>query len=290
MRALEEAFEKVRRDLFPFRFHVWVTLGFAAFLDQCGRGGGSSIPSPPEVGDARRFPDVGGATEWAVANWLLIGGLVVAGLLCALAFVALVLWISSRGTFVYLDDVAFSRAEIVRPWNAHARAADDYFRWWLGLTVATVALVGSILGMAGLVVYAITRGGARPMLAVALVVVFALLAVFVVALAASLASLALRDFVAPLQMARGIPCGEAVRLVADLVQAHVGVFLVYLLLKLVFTVALALAMVLAGCLTCCLGFLPVVSQTLLQPAFYLERAWSLCLLRQLGHPLGQEAP
>jgi hypothetical protein len=29
----------------------------------------------------------------------------------------------------------------------------------------------------------------------------------------------------------------------------------------------------------------VVTQTFLQPLFFFERAWSLCLLRQLGHDL-----
>jgi hypothetical protein len=39
------------------------------------------------------------------------------------------------------------------------------------------------------------------------------------------------------------------------------------------------------CLTCGCGLLPVVAQTLLQPVFYFERAWSLLLLQQFGYGL-----
>ena len=31
--AAREAFEHTRRQLFPFRFERWLTLGFVAFLD-----------------------------------------------------------------------------------------------------------------------------------------------------------------------------------------------------------------------------------------------------------------
>ncbi len=42
-------------------------------------------------------------------------------------------------------------------------------------------------------------------------------------------------------------------------------------------------MVLIGsCLTCCIGALPLVNQTLFQPIYYAERAWSLKLLAQMG--------
>jgi hypothetical protein len=59
----------------------------------------------------------------------------------------------------------------------------------------------------------------------------------------------------------------------------------------VFEVARGVLLVLAACLTLCCILLPVVTQTVLQPLFFFERAWSLCLLRQMGYDLmGGEAP
>jgi hypothetical protein len=51
-----------------------------------------------------------------------------------------------------------------------------------------------------------------------------------------------------------------------------------------------LAALVVGCCTCCCGFLPVVAQTVLQPAYYFERAWPLFLLRRLGYDVLPPAP
>ena len=98
-----------------------------------------------------------------------------------------------------------------------------------------------------------------------------------------LARVALRDFVAPLQLAGGLPCGAAARVLESLVLQHPGAFVLYLLLKLLLVVVAGLVIAVGGCLTCCLGFLPVVMQVVFQPLFFFERAFSLCLLRQMGH-------
>ena len=68
-------------------------------------------------------------------------------------------------------------------------------------------------------------------------------------------------------------------------NAHPGVFVVYVLLKIVFGIASGILVLVAACLTCCCVLLPIVTQTALQPLFFFERAWSLFLLRQLGHDL-----
>jgi len=106
-----------------------------------------------------------------------------------------------------------------------------------------------------------------------------------VLLAGGLAAMALRDFVAPLQMHGQTTCGPAVRLLVALVRIHPVAFLLYLVLKIVFGVAQGVLLVLAACLTLCCILLPVVTQTVLQPLFFFERAWSLCLLRQMGYDL-----
>src|SRR6266850_5747431 len=89
--AAREAFEHTRRLLFPFRFERWLTLGFVAFLDQCGRGGvGGAWPGSPPGGG---FPGTGAGTgagsgdlsnlgSWFTAHLGLIVGVAV-GVLAA---------------------------------------------------------------------------------------------------------------------------------------------------------------------------------------------------------------
>ena len=298
--AVRDAIEHTRRSLFPIRVEKWLVLGFLAFLDQCGRslngggpGGGGEGPHPgwkvhgvrgaaEEVAEFLRT-----AQAWLSEHVVAVAVGAAVGLVLLTAFVALVLWINARGTFMYLDNVASGRAEIGRPWREHAEAAHSYFGWRFGLAVATLAV---LLFAAGLVLVAATafvrghlEGAASGVTALALVPVLVLLMLALPLLA--LAGLALRDFVAPLQMATGLTCGQAARVLEGLVVEHPGAFLLYLLLKLVLSVLIGIAIVVGGCLTCCLAFLPVVLQTLLQPLFFFERAWSVFLLRRMGHDL-----
>jgi hypothetical protein len=99
----------------------------------------------------------------------------------------------------------------------------------------------------------------------------------------ALAALALRDFVAPLQLASGLPCGASARVLEALVLANPGAFVLYLLLKLAIVVVSGIVIAILGCLTCCIAFLPVLMQVVFQPLFFFERAFSVFLLRQLGY-------
>jgi hypothetical protein len=296
--AARDAYDHTRRQLFPIRLERWLVLGLLAFLDQCGRtfrGGGGSPGSghghglgapvgwPPDAGQLGEWAQR--ASEWLAAHAALLALGVVFGLLVFGVVAAIVLWVNARGVFMYADAVATGRVELTRPWRQHAAAASSYFGWSLGLTLAILL---TILFAGGLVVstaFAFVTGrlhgtGGWPIVA-AMVPVLVLLALALPLLA--LAGVALRDFVAPLQLATGLPCGAAARLLETLVVAHPGAFVLYLLLKLLVVIGTGLVVVVFGCLTCCIGFLPIVMQTVFQPLFHFERSLSLVLLRQMGY-------
>jgi hypothetical protein len=286
--AIGEAIELTRQRLFPVRFETWLTLGFVAFLDQCGRtSGGFSIPGNlggDGAGSRRTEALVSpllARAEWPPADWGWVAGVALGILVAILLVVALVLWLNSRGVFLYLDGVVRGRAEVTRPWREHAARADSYFLWSLGLALATLAVIALLVALAIPLVLALRRDGFGVGPVVGLVALAGGLVGLI--LLASLLSLLLRDFVAPLQWRLGLSCGQALPLGLRLVAEQPLTFLVYVLVKLAFALLAGLLAVLVGCLTCCLGFLPVVSQTLLQPLYYFERAWSLLLLRRLGH-------
>ena len=304
--AARAAWQHTRSQLFPIRLEKWLVLGLLAFLDQCGRafrgGGGSSGRGdghggggpriwPPDFGDVSAW--LQSASEWLAAHATLVALGAVLGLLAFGVVAAVVLWLNARGVFMYADAVATGRAEVSRPWRQHAEAASSYFGWSLGITFA---MVFTLLFAAGLVVATVfafvagrLQGTSGGLVLAAMVPVLVLLALALPLLA--LAGLALRDFVAPLQLATGRPCGGAARLLEALVVAQPGAFVLYLLLKLLVVVATGLVVVIGGCLTCCLGFLPVVMQTVFQPLFHFERGLSLMLLKQMGYDVaGRLAP
>jgi hypothetical protein len=295
--AARAAFDHTRRQLFPIQPGKWVVLGIVAFLDQCGRtlrGGGGSAGG--RHGKEPRAPEEWGpqleqarealqrAAEWLSAHAALVALGVVAGLLVFGLVVAAVLWLNARGVLMYADAVATGRAELGGPWREHATAASSYFVWSLGITFAGLCtvLVAALTVGAGL--FAFTTGrlqGTGWLLLAAILPVLALLLLVFPLLA--LASLALRDFVAPLQLATGLPCDEAVRLLESLIIAQPGVFVLYLVLRLLLAVATGIVIAIGGCLTCCLGFVPVVMQIVFQPFFHFERGLGIMLLRQMGY-------
>jgi hypothetical protein len=297
--AARDAVEHTRRNLFPVRVERWLILGFLAFLDQCGRslnGGGGGPGGHGPGGDWRvgqhdfgnRVAEaVNAATAWLSAHAFEVTLGAIAGLVLIAGVMAVVLWINARGTFMYLDNVAGGRADVARPWTAHADAAHSYFGWRLGLSLAAVFLVLFGAGLVAAAAVGFARGrlegaaGLAAALGLAPVLLLLLLALPLLALA----SVALRDFVAPLQLSTGLRCGQAARVLEALVMQHTGAFVIYLLLKLVLYVGAGVVVFVVGCLTCCIGFLPVVMQVLFQPLFYFERSWSLFVLRQMGHDL-----
>jgi hypothetical protein len=286
MDAAQRAIEHTRRSLFPFRFERWLLLGFVAFLDQCGRSGGSLPSNFPGGGGSSGGghgtpPEISEAIAWASSHVAMIVGVAAGALLVLVLFTALVLWINCRGIFMYIEAVARAPRELGVRFSAHAEAAQSLFAWRFTLAMATLVTVLVLLGAGAFCAMLFMRGRLQgvALFAVAAVLVLTLVAVAVVA---SLVSVFLRDFVAPLQWRRGLVCGAAVREAASLLSPHKGAVAVYLLLKIAFVMVAGIAALVAGCLTCCCAFLPVLAQTALQPLFFFERSWSLFLLEQLG--------
>ena len=287
--AARDAYEHTRRLLFPFRFERWLTLGLVAFLDQCGRGGvGGAMPGGPSGAGLPSGTDTSGMSDigsWFGAHLAIVVGIAVAVLLVVVIAVAVTVWIGSRATFVYIDDVASGRAELSRPWAAHRERANSYFAWRFGLAAALLASVALLVVLAVLAVMLIARSGTGGAAVGALLLVFVVPAFLLVLVAGGLGAMAMRDFVAPLQIHQQTSCGPAVRLLVSLVRAHPLPFLVYVILKMVFGVAQGMVLLAGACVTLCCILIPVVTQTALQPLFFFERAWSLYLLRQMGYDL-----
>jgi hypothetical protein len=295
--AFREAYHHTRRDLFPFRFDRWLALGFVTFLDQCGRAGTEGPPPtlgvrtgvpPPVLGP--HLPPLERIGDWFAGHVALLMLAAAAGIALLLALSAVVLWVNSRAVFMYVDDVATGRTDVSRPWREHAERASSYFVWSFGLAVGLLAAMFALLAIAAVVVLSVIRGGA--VAGVFVTVTLALMVpLFILLLVAGVvASIGLRDFVAPLQWKAGLPCGDAIELLVSLVKAYPGPFVVYLLLKIAFAIGATVLVTVGGCLTCCVGLLPVFKQTLFQPVFYLERAWSLHFLRHLGYDLVTREP
>ena len=278
--ALGEAISHMREKLFPFSFGGWITLGFVSLLESCGSGSGGGglqnrMGRPGSYEDPTRIAEE--AFAWIAAHMIIF----VSALMAVMVLSLLFMWLRSRTIFVYIDDVASGRFDLVRPWGQHGGHADSFFILSLIVQGAAFILLVLIIGLGGFFVLwaRASDWGAGAMLMGVLPIAF----IFLIAiLAAAVLNMVLRDFVAPLQISRNVGAREAGSIFLSMFALNPGLLIGYALLKLAVSIAVSLVVAIACVLTCCIGVLPLVHQTLFQPVYYAERAWSLKLLAQMG--------
>lgn len=278
---LGDAWRRMVGALFrPWRPAVWFTVAFGAWLAGLTSCGGASTGFNPGVGDGgagEGFEEVVGAVKEHLPMVLALG---IPLLLFCVAVGVLLLWLSSRGHFVFVDNVARGRAAVVAPWSEHGSLATSLFWWRLGFGLVCLLAFGLTLTPLLLAVF---RGGGVPQLWVLFAVIPVML---VLVLATALISLYLRDFVVPIMFRQRLRATAAWGRFLALLRSHPGSFVLYALWILLLFLGVGAAIFVFGCLSCCVGWLilalPYIGTVLLLPLLYTYRAYSLELLARLG--------
>lgn len=286
---LERAWKRMTQALFrPFDLRKWLVLGFTAFLAglmdwQGGRSGRSGHSF-----DGRDWRDILElpAEAW---GWLtghpLWAALIFAGVIAILILSVVLTWLSSRGKFMFLDNVFRDRAAVRAPWREFRSAGDSLFVARLllgavGFAVFSIYLLGCLLVLIGMAGSGASGDGILPTV---LVMAAGLLLLI---LAAAFVDICLNDFVVPVMAKRRMTILPAAGVFWDLFRRNTGAFLLYGLLIFVLKVAVVTLVVAVGLMTCCVGFLllavPYVNSVILLPVSYGFRAFSLEFLGQFG--------
>jgi hypothetical protein len=221
-------------------------------------------------------------------GWLLLIVLV-AVLLIALA--VLLTWLSSRGKFMLLDNVVHNRAEVVLPWQRFKALGNSLFVWRICFGLLCIALLVTLF-VTGFVIFA--AGFDRDLAGLFLFlpilgISFLFLAVMLIA---AYISLFLDSFIVPIMYRYELPATQAWERFLPLLKQYPGNFLLYgLFVAALFFVA-ATGLVLAGCFTCCIGFIlliiPYIGSVVLLPLTYTYRCLSLEFLGQFGPECGMQ--
>jgi hypothetical protein len=69
---------------------------------------------------------------------------------------------------------------------------------------------------------------------------------------------------------------------SQVLPGHVGAFVLFLLLQIVFGIGFVIASGMLGCLTCCIGMLPYLSSVLTLPLALFMRCYPIYFLQQFG--------
>jgi hypothetical protein len=280
------ALTRTGRMLFkPFEWRKWFVLGFCAWLANLGEGGGPNVnlrggvPGGRSGGGPGPFEPV---LDWGREHVGLVILLAVLALVVLLAIGLVLMWLSSRGKFMFLDGVVRNRGAVVEPWHRFRTPGNSLFGFRVVFGLAALAVV-LLIGGAGLAIawpdIQAERFGA---MAVAGILAGALLmtpAIVVLGLIAAL----LEDFVVPVMYLRGVRTLAAWGILwREVLPGHGWKFVLFYLMKFVLGIGVGIAAIVATCFTCCLTIIPYLGTVILLPIFVFMRSYSVYFLQQFG--------
>lgn len=292
---IDPAIKRVKEILFkPFDFGKWFTIGFCAWLAYlgCGGGGGGgggnwNSPHGPNVHKAEIAENVNTAKEYFLDNLCWIAPAAVIAVVLIIGICLLIVWLNSRGKFMFLHCVAGNKSEIKVPWEKYRAHA-----WSLFLFRIVVGLIWKVIvavPVLGIVLFSITMANHTVSYAVSIPAVIILgFIVFVFAIALFLVKKFTSDFVVPIMFLRTASCVDGWREFLKVLSANKARFTLYILFQIIISIAIATIIFFiccAGCCLCCASVLlliPYIGTVILLPIFVFKQAYPLYYLRQFG--------
>ncbi|MBN2411709.1 hypothetical protein JXQ31_08450 [candidate division KSB1 bacterium] len=287
LEPLSRAWTRMKLALFkPFDLNKWMVMGFTAFLatlmDGHNSGGSGSNKSHADWEDIIDGPRY--AWEWLLDHtWWFMFIIFIAFVIVFLMI--LFTWLSSRGKFMFLDNVVQDRGEVVKPWKQFKELGNSLFLWRLcyGFIVFGLFSIFFVIGFIRLAqIYDETGFSQFPiMFVLQVVLLFILMLIFF-----GYISMFLDHFVVPIMYKNNNRVLSAWNKFIPLLTQHFLNFILYGLFIFVLTIAIIILIVFFGLFTCCLGFLlliiPYIGSVVTLPITYTIRALSLEFLAQFG--------
>lgn len=270
------AIQTTRRILFsPFDFVKWCGMGFTAMLgaDFFTFSGVNSLPAGDDDGGSGLAGLVETALEYRIQIALAVAAVLALGVA--------MLWIRSRGQFMFLDNLARNAGEIREPWRRLQPLGNSLFRFMLAMVAAglvclmALALVSVLVAMPDIRrhIFGLNSAGA---------IAIGALGLGLIILAWGVVSLLTEDFVVPVMYAANSGVIQAWHELLELLRPNKGAFALYVLFRLLLESGVrALAMLLCAA-TCCIALLPFAGTVLRLPLLVFRRAYPLSVLEQFG--------
>ncbi len=286
---LSLGWNRMKKALFqPFDITKWFRIGFTAWLaglTDC-HGGSSGNNSSHGVhdpwNDFFNFPQ----TAW---NWLMDNplwfNLIIVGLVTLFIIITIMVWVSSRGKFMFLHNVVHDKSEISQPWHEYRKEGNSLFIWefffgWIAFAVFILFLIYCFVTAKNLYY------GDFPKVAIFWSVALMILMLIGYIIVFGYISLFLKDFVVPIMYKNRVGVIRGWTKFLGLFFPHFFPFVGYGLFIFILGIGVAIAVILFALLTCCIGLLliaiPYIGAVVLLPISYTFRAFSIEFLRQFG--------
>ncbi len=284
------AYARMKSILFaPFEADKWFVLGFTAWLATLMEGGGSSggQTSYNESGTDEMDETFETVSNWIGENLELVIGLGALILVIVIAVSLVLFWVSSRGKFMFLDNVIHNRALVKQPWAEFREEGNSLFLFFvIFLGIVTTVVLGLAGGLVALL-YG-TMNGDDVNWTVTVVGFCAGIGglLFLVIVVASYVGTLLEDFVIPLMHRDRQKVGAAWRQVMALHCERTLSFVLYFLWKILIGLGVGILIVAFVFATCCIGgiliAIPYLGAVVLLPVYVFMRALGPEFLSQFG--------
>ncbi|MCF8242166.1 MAG: hypothetical protein K9J16_12330 [Melioribacteraceae bacterium] len=283
-----KAWKRTKKALFhQFDIRKWFILGFTAFLaglTECSGVGGDKPDFNYNFSFDEFFNLPKAASEWLAEHPLLFV-LIITGIIFLFILVVLFTWLSSRGKFMFLDNVVLDRAEISKPWYEFSSQGNSLFLWHLVYNIVVFAVFIFFFIFSFMIAYNI-HVDPEPLPYLILIILFGILVFISLALITVFIEMLLVDFVVPVMYKNKINVLEAWGIFLRLFGAHFWNFILYGLFIFAVMILVVMGIIAFGFMTCCIGFLlliiPVIGDVILLPLTYTLRAFSVEFLEQFG--------
>lgn len=285
---LSKAYSRMKNILFkPFNIGKWFALGFTAFLadliDTPGGGGGGKFEDGDfNWDDVYNFPSI--AMDWLDTHpfWMAV---IIAGIVVLIVLYVVFTWLSSRGMFMFLDNVVHNRTLIEKPWREFKNHGNSLFLWRLAFGVISFTVLIAFVITVFLIftnIYISEDDVTTQILLIAGTILIG----FMLFVLAVFISIFLENFVVPIMYKSNLSVTQAWRKFLGLFSKNSGYFILYGLFIIGLLILVVIAVVIAGFFTCCCGFLllaiPYIGSVIMLPVSVTYRALSLEFLAQFG--------
>jgi len=281
---LNLAWERMKHILWrPFDLAKWLVLGFSVWLaglaDGAGGGGWKWIF---DEGDFPRYSNIGsrGYSSWQdTGEAMLWLPLVFVLIMAVAAILVVILWLSSRAKFIFLDNAVHNRAQIVEPWHRLRDLGNSLFLWRLGFIVCTglAALVLLLLFFAPAATFSFSDVLAGLSYAA---MIFGILVMVVFGILAAYVALFLEGFIIPIMYKYEIKSTEAWKYFLPWLKSRPLPFFLYGLFVLGLGICFVVFFGMICVLTCCVVALPYVGTVIMLPIWLTYRLFSVEFLAQ----------
>ena len=294
------AIDRVKLMLFqPFDLRKWFVIGFCAWLAYLGGGGSGdggphyNFPHGPREQEHQIKEGINAGKEFFLDNMYWIVPVVVIVVVAIVVISLLIVWLNSRGKFMFLHCIAGNKSEVKVPWHKFRKHGNSLFlfRIVLGI-IGLVVVCVPVIAIITLAIMLATQ--AIPNAASILGIIFLVLITFALTIVLFLIKKFTFDFVVPIMFLRTSSCLAGWREFMAILSANKLRFALYLLFQIVISIVISVIIMIGFfiglclcCASCLLLILSILSlnyigTVILLPLSVFKRSYSLYYLQQYG--------